>query len=241
MIHIALLDDNPLFLHQARDFVWEILKKNNIGATVQAFEDANHLSLKDLSYFDIFILDIDFPGKDLSGIDIAKRIRQVRQDSVLIFLTNYIEYAPEGYEVQAFRYLLKSDITQKLGLYLLEAKKYLQDQNEIICIRHNGEEINLQVQQILYIESQKHVAVFHVQNSKNSTCQYRLFMSLKDLELQLSERGFLRIQKSYLVNMNRVVKFRCEGITLDNGIVLPISEKNYSMLKARYMLWKGLR
>lgn len=67
-----------------------------------------------LSGCDIAFLDIDFEGKRYNGIDIARRIRSKRKDAVIIFVTNYIEYAPEGYEINAFRYVLKSEISRKL-------------------------------------------------------------------------------------------------------------------------------
>ena len=239
MIHIALFDDEPIFLEQTRTQIWEIIKKHNIGVSVQAFTDGDQLTREDFSTIDICFLDIDFSGKTLSGIEIARKIRQVRQDTVLIFLTNYIEYAPEGYEVQAFRYLLKSDAPRKLEKYLLEGIAYLQERKETVQFRHAGETVTLMIQQVLYIESQKHAAIIYVQDDTGNIRQYKLFISLTSLEHQLSPRGFLRTQKSYLVNMRRILRFKGEGITLDNGIVLPVSEKNYAQLKNQYLLWKG--
>lgn len=239
MIRIALFDDDPVFMEQTRILIFEILRKNNIGANVQTFLDGDQLSQETLTTLDICFLDIDFAGKATSGVDIARRIRRVRQDAILIFLTNYIEYAPEGYEVQAFRYLLKSEAARKLEKYLLDGISQLQERKETIHICLSGETITLLLQQILYIESQKHTAIIFVQEDTGEIRQYRLFTSLSSLEEQLSPRGFLRIQKSYLVNMRRIQRLRCNEATLDNGMLLPVSEKNYSQLKMKYLLWKG--
>lgn len=239
MIRIALFDDDSVFMEQTRILIFEILRKNNVGANVQTFLDGDQASQEILATLDICFLDIDFAGKATSGVDIARRIRLVRQDSILIFLTNYIEYAPEGYEVQAFRYLLKSEVPRKLEKYLLEGISHLQERKETIHIRLSGETITLLLQQILYIESQKHAAIIFVQEDSGEIRQYRLFASLSSLEDQLSSRGFLRIQKSYLVNMRRIQRLRCDEATLDNGMLLPVSEKNYSQLKMKYLLWKG--
>ena len=54
---------------------------------------------------------------DSSGIDLARTLRRENPGIVIIFLTNFIQYAPEGFEVQAFRYLLKRDMTEKLIPY----------------------------------------------------------------------------------------------------------------------------
>ena len=111
MIRIVICDDNQAFMETLHIKIREVLNKNGIDAVIYNYENAedipDHLFLE----CDIFFLDIDFSHKQYTGIDIARKIRKARQDSVLIFVTNFIEYAPEGYEVQAFRYLLKRDIS----------------------------------------------------------------------------------------------------------------------------------
>jgi DNA-binding LytR/AlgR family response regulator len=61
------------------------------------------------------------------------------------------------------------------------------------------------------------------------------------LESELGEKGFLRIHKGYLANITHIHRLQCQGATLKNGITLPVSEKNYSDLKKKYLLWKGRR
>ena len=51
----------------------------------------------------------------LNGVDLARRLHELRPDMLLIFVTNYVEYSLQGYEVQAFRYLLKAEMPQKAG------------------------------------------------------------------------------------------------------------------------------
>ena len=70
---------------------------------------------------------------------------------------------------------------------------------------------------------------------------YRFYSSLANLEEHLATQGFLRIQKSYLVNMRRITKYQCNEARLDNGQTLRVSEKNYSENKKQYLLWKGRR
>jgi DNA-binding LytR/AlgR family response regulator len=68
---------------------------------------------------------------------------------------------------------------------------------------------------------------------------YKFYSSLASLEEQLADRGFLRIQKSYLVNMRHLRKLQCAQAVLDNGTVLPVSEKTYGEQRQKYLLWKG--
>lgn len=243
MIRILLCDDDPVFLEEMRTEIRSSLKKAHIDTIIYTFTGTEDIPEELLESSDLFFLDIDFSGKRYTGMDIAKKIRCKNQNSIIVFLTNYVEYAPQGYEVQAFRYLLKSDISQKLEQYLLEAVGKLSTQRQSIQVRMSGEPITLYLEDILFIEALAHSAVIHTQcadGTDNGETVYKLYSSLSSLEQQLADRGFLRIQKSYLVNMRRIKKLRCSEVTLDEGTTLPVSEKTYAEQKKKYLLWKGL-
>ena len=191
---------------------------------------------------DIAFLDIDFAEKNYSGIDLAKKIREIQSNAVIIFVTNYIEYAPEGYELQAFRYVLKKDIERKLALYLNQAIEKNQVVRQSMQVNISGEVITLELADILYFESQGHTVIIHVQKpGQNAEKTYRFYSTMSQLEEELEAKGFLRIQKRYLANMAHLRRFQCQGATLVNGTNLPVSEKNYAELKKKYLLWKGKR
>lgn len=242
MIWIILCDDDAIFLERMRRDIRATLKKLDVEAVIQIFTEAEMIPQKTMQECDIIFLDIDFNDKKYTGIDVARKIREARKSAIIIFLTNYIEYAPEGYEVQAFRYALKSEIDKKLPQYLRAATNRLFAEKEPFQINVSGEPITLYLEDILYIESQGHNAVIFTQNpGKKSGTQkeYKVYSTLARFEQQLSERGFLRIQKSYLVNMRRLKQYRCSEAVLDNGITLPVSEKTYSENKKKFLLWRG--
>ena len=240
MIRITICDDNRLFLEELRSKIRSILSCRNIHAEIRVFECAESMPDDLIPSTDIFFLDIDFAGKRYNGIDIAKKVRRIRQDSIIVFVTNFIEYAPEGYEVQAFRYLLKQKIDSALEPCLLQTIGKLQTEQETIQINTSGEIRKFPLSDVLYIESQAHLAVMHVQKHGHQTVKtYKFYSSLASLEEQLSGQGFLRIQKSYLVNMRHLQKYQCTQALLDNGTVLPVSEKSYAEQKQKYLLWKG--
>lgn len=240
MIRIVLCDDNPPFLTVLRTNIRNVLNAHKIDAEIHIFDDAYSMPDHILTSSDIFFLDIDFNRKEYTGIEMAKKIRRLRQDSIIVFVTNYIEYAPEGYEVQAFRYCLKNEVHLKLEQYLLQAISKLKAEQETIQINVSGETITIPLSDILYIESQGHTAVIYIQKiGTQNQKSYKFYASLISLEQSLANRGFLRIQKSYLVNMRRMKKFQCTEAILDTGIALRVSEKNYAEQKKKYLLWKG--
>lgn len=242
MIRIILCDDDAIFLERMRSDIRATLKKLDIEAVIQIFTEAEMIPQQTMQECDIIFLDIDFNDKKYTGIDVARMIREARQSAIIIFLTNYIEYAPEGYEVQAFRYVLKSEIDKKLPQYLQAAMNKLFAEKEPFQVNVSGEPVTLYLEDILYIEAQGHNAVIFTQKSGKSLDlkkEYKVYSSLSKFEQQLSGRGFLRIQKSYIVNIRRLKLYRCNEALLDNGITLPVSEKTYSENKKKFLLWRG--
>ncbi len=240
MIRILLCDDNLVFLNRMREKIRDDLKHNKIHCSIYAFGMPREIPEELLASSDIFFLDMDFSPKSETGLQLAKKIRQVNPKAVIIFLTNYIEYAPAGYKVQAFRYLLKNEMEESLEESLLDAITQLEQKKEFIQFSIFGESIAIYLEDILYIESQAHTAVVYLQREDEpANRKVKVNASITSLDQRLSERGFLRIQKSYLVNMRRIKRLRYDFVILDNGTELPMSEKGYEERKRKYMLWKG--
>lgn len=238
MLKILICDDDPVCLEKIHRRVRDI----SDSAMIMTYQSQAEIPQSCLSDCGIALLDIDFRGQDHNGIQIAQRLREVNRDAVIIFVTNYVEYAPEGYEVQAFRYLLKSDLDRKLEPYLRDAIEKLQQTRETVTVTVSGEPITLQLRDVLYIEAQAHNALIHIHRQGDAQPQsLRIYSSLKSLDAQLSPRGFLRIQKSFLANMRRMRRFQSTGAELDDGTILPVSPKTYTQQKSQYLLWKGRR
>lgn len=239
MLSILICDDDISMIGTMQSIVEGVLSETGQKARIQTFTDASLISDPLLSGCDIALLDIDFDGADYNGMDVARRLRALRSDAVIIFVTNFIEYAPEGYEVQAFRYVLKRDIDSDLKPNLLLALKNLN--RETLAIQVNGEIVNLSLDNILYLEVRQHnvTAVMQQQTAEKQQVSYNFYASLSELEHRLEPLGFLRIHKSYLVNMKYIKKFQCRETLLAGGIILRVGEKSYAENKRKYLLWKG--
>ena len=99
MLSILICDDDTTMIATMRAAVESVLKEFDKKARIHTFTDATSISEQILSGCDIALLDIDFNGAGYNGMDIARKIRSLRSDTIIIFITNFIEYAPEGYEV----------------------------------------------------------------------------------------------------------------------------------------------
>lgn len=234
MVQIVICDDSSFFVDQLAAQMEAALTQLHTKAKLYTCTRLEGIPDSILSGCDIAFLDIDFEGKRYNGIDIARKIRSVRRDAVIIFVTNYIEYAPEGYEVNAFRYVLKSDIQKKLPLYLPEALAQLRTERETLKIRSGGDQSHIPLADILYMESQQHTVIIHTAQK-----EYRCYHSLTALEGELEVKGFLRIHNSYLVNMAQLTRYSSTEAALSDGTVLRVSARSYAAQKQKYLLWKG--
>ena len=238
LLNILVCDDDPVFLRQQADNIAVVLEKHHLLARVHTFSDKSDIPESLLQCCDMAFLDIDFPKAAFNGMDIARRLRLFNRDTVIIFVTNYVEYAREGYEVQAFRYLLKKEIPQKLEKCLLLGLEHLQTLRKTYPIQINRETIHLPIEDILYFESQKHTAVAYVLcNSSIKT--YRFYGSLSNLEADLEQDGFLRVQKSFLVNMRYIDKISSYVLRLITGKEISVPKARYQEVKRSFALYKG--
>lgn len=235
MLRILICDDDVLFSQGLTGRIRQILVGKGIQAQIHNYSSAEGISPEAMARYDIAFLDIDFSGKSYTGIDIARKLRQLRRDTVILFVTNFPEYAPEGYEVQAFRYLLKGAVSEKLESYLEQALIQLESTKKTVTLNVYGEAVRVPVEKILYVEAQLHEVQMYLTDGDT----LRFSTSIGSLEELLVPDGFLRIHKSYLVNMRHILRLQCRQAELADGKVLRVSEQNYGQLKKQYLLWKG--
>lgn len=118
-INILLCDDDKDFLQRLTEVVTSQPLPLGMSVCVTKSAYSSAITDRQLSQYQIMFLDIDMDER--SGMDIARRVRELHLDTIIIFVTNYPEFSMEGYEVRAFRYLLKQEMQQKLPLYFRDA------------------------------------------------------------------------------------------------------------------------
>ena len=235
-VKVLLCDDDAIFLKDLQNEIERTFARLNMRSAITALGSPAQLTPEVLSQCDMVFLDIDFEREEQTGIDIARSLRRFNRRAYVFFVTNYIDYAPAGYEVQAFRYILKRDMSQVLERYILQAVENMAEGRTVLRLRDREQTVDLPLEQITYLEVLDHYVSIHA-----GSRSYSLNATLSGMEGQMEEHGYLRIHKSYLVNMAHIRKFRSRECLLTDGTALAVSEKNYSQQKQKYLLWKGLQ
>lgn len=221
-MRIAVCDDEELFRIEFKSVLDKVLI--NAEYDIDTFSGGSSLYEAFLKNpFDLVFLDIEMPGID--GITLAKRLRTVSENVQIVFLTSHIEYALEGYEVNALRYLVKPVDMNKLS----EVLKYIQDKknnSRQIMIKQEGEDIVIDISDIIYMESMdKNVRIV------TSKSEYITRYNISDYEEELKNSSFLRIHRGYLISLSKVKKIVKNDVVMDGDISLPVSRSNIKALK----------
>ena len=221
-MRIAICDDQAQCRMQTEAAVRECLKGTDYGVT--AFSSGNDLlqSFKNKPY-DLVFLDIEMP--EIDGITLARQLRSVSSDVPIIFLTSHLEYALEGYEVRALRYLTKPINPKKLQEVLTYILRQMQQQRSL-WIKTDLTEKKLMIRDIVCMEAQNQ-NILITAGSDTYTVRY----NLSDYETELKDDGFFRVHRGYLVSLQHIKSLGKGEVVMDSGDVLPVSRSKEKPLK----------
>ena len=221
-MRIAICDDLAQCRMQTETAIRECMKGKDYGLTT--FKDGNAF-LRDFKAkpYDLVFLDIEMP--EIDGITLAHQLRSVSPDVPIIFLTSHLEYALEGYEVRALRYLTKPIDPKKLQEVLNYVLRQQQEQRTL-WIKTDLTEKKLLIRDISYMEAQNQ-NILICANGESFCVRH----NISDYETQLKCDGFFRIHRSYLVSLQHIKTIGKNEVVLDNGTSLPVSRSNEKALK----------
>ena len=163
----------------------------------------------------IYFLDIQLGG--MNGVEIAKRLRAEECKEDIIFLTAFKEYVFEGYQVRALNYLLKPIKKESLFICMDEVASRFMGNNYFF--RNKQEIIQIPHHKILAFSSSLHYV--DILTESETYCQYT---SLTEV-LKYLPKEFVRVHRSYIVNLRHIYKILGNTITLSNGLKMQIGRR----------------
>ena len=220
-INCVIVDDEPVARKILETFVAKIPNLTLVKScknAMEAFDVSNSHNI------DLFFLDINMP--DVSGLSLAKSINK---KSKIIFTTAYREYAVDGFDLQAVDYLLKpiafdrflqavnkffeTKITIKPSVEVTESVV----KNDYIFVRSERKMVKVIFDEILYVESLSDYIKIYTKDKILVTRE-----TISNLEVKLPSRQFLRIHRSYIINLNKTDSYTNELVEIEKNAI-PIS------------------
>lgn len=234
-INVAICDDNEVFCNQLKGFVEQYTQENNINCEVSCFNSGVDLLGQYTDEYKIIILDIEM--EELNGIDTALEIRKKNQKVIIWFLTVSESYVMEGYKAEAFRYLIKPISYEEFSKQFQESIEWVEQKYvRPIVVEFKNETYYLEEEDILFIEVFGHKLIYHLENESIMSID-----SLKNIESELSKLSFVRIHRSYLINLKKVKTFNKTEVIMQNQEKVPISKyKEKEFRQAYTKFWGGI-
>ena len=215
MYHIAICDDEPTICEMVSD----VVQKWSQDIKISCFSSGEEL-LAAYESFDVIFLDIDMKGID--GIETGRLIRERDHETKIVYLTSYRDYVAGAFEVHAFQYLLKPISSVRLQQILEEIFRYVKkiDRQRILDFNTNEGIVCIDAASIYYFE-------FMNRKIRMVTAQgiYNMTGKISSIYERTCSIGFSMPHKSFVVNLLHVKNVRNLDIFMDNGDMIPLSQK----------------
>lgn len=227
LVNIVICENDKNDQEFVKAKVVEILDDLDIEYEIKVYNSGDDLLEGYDKYTDIILLDIQMDGLD--GMETARKIREFDDNVEIIFITSFVEYALEGYEVNAYRYLLKPVKDENLRTSLINC---LNDRNFVkrsIVIKEGDTRIKISLKDIMYIEVQGNDITVHTLKDT-----YRTKGTMSNFETEINSNMFVRCHKSYLVNLEYIKSIKRYTSILVNDEEVPLSRNKYKEIKDRF-------
>ena len=227
MIKTLIIDDEPLAIQQLAVYVSKVPFLTLVGECQSALEARDIINNERV---DVIFIDINMP--DLNGMDF---VRSLVAPPLVVFTTAYSEYAIDGFKVDAVDYLLKPFSLDDFRRAALRVKERYEHNNaplpltaepepeqtdENIFLKTEHKVVRVKIADIRYIEGMSEYLKVHVDGQSRPII---MLLAMKRMEEHLPS-NFLRIHRSYIVNMNHVQEVTKNRIVMDTDTYLPIGD-----------------
>lgn len=218
-MRIAICDDSLEYIKIMRSQLDEI-KRDRKGFIYDVFCDGAELvrmyDQKKADY-DVIFLDIEMAG--INGIEVANLIRKVDKYVIIVFITNYTKYMQKSFECAPFRFLVKPVGLDELKNVIEEANKKLSEERTTLRFTENRVKVRLFCDNIIYFECRSHLVFIYTINGVHKVCY-----SISTLYEKLDPTIFVRVHKSFIVNLNYIRLIRENELMLyHSSEAIPIS------------------
>ncbi len=228
MLRIAVCDDEKRLAEENKAVLETVLAGLCVTAEITVYTNGSNL-LYDITedgfHYDLLLSDIEMP--ELSGMELAEKIKPFLPDIRIIFITSHIEYAIDAFELSIFRYVPKSDIEKRLPTAIKDAVSLINlEADKSYTIQVKGRFEKIPFKDILYIERDGKNAVI---NTADEVSKVR--KSLQAVFDELDSEEFIFIDRGYIVNIIHIMQVKNSTAVLKNGAVLPISRSHLQTVK----------
>lgn len=216
MIRAISVDNDVNSSNELREMIEEMAKDLEMEIEVESVNEPQKC-LEKTGMFDIYFLGIEMPG--MSGIELAKQLRQKYIDKEIVFVSAHSEYMRTCMYVRPRAFVRKEHMREDLEETMAVLKQVFDNREAVVPVKDNRGYVRVKPGNTLYLKSDGHYVTIHDVSGNRIIVRN----TLKVLEAQMRKYDIVRVHLRYLVNLNYVEKFFRHKITLRNGESMMVS------------------
>ncbi len=235
-MRIIICDDCESDAMSAKEVIKRTAQELHVKTEFDIYSNAaevEHMLLVNKEPADILILDIDMP--QISGLELAERLRADNLNLIIIFLSAHEEFVFKAIEFQPFRYIRKIRLETEMPVAIQAAVNVLEisSDKQIILYTEDGEKA-VMVSEIMYFEAEKHKTYVYL---KNGSCIHAR-RSIAELHQLINKESFIMIHRSCVVNTDYVKNMQNCLLILKNDEQLLVSRRKFSEVRQQILnIW----
>lgn len=238
-MNIVICDDRESDTLAAKEVIKQTVHELHIKAEFDIYLNAAEVERKLLvkkEPADILVLDIDMP--EISGLELAERLRATDSKLIIIFLSAHEEFVFKAIEFQPFRYIRKMRIKTEMPLAIRSAVRVIEaNRDKQIVLNTDDGEMKVMISEIMYYETEKRKIAVHLKNGNNLLANKKI----SEMQNLINKDSFIMIHRSCVVNADYVNNILNGIIVLDNDEKLIISRPRYKAVKQQILkVWGEL-
>lgn len=230
-MHIAICEDEKVVLDFESSLVTQWAAGAGCPLELDTYISAEQFLFEseDKAPYDVLIFDIQM--KNMNGMELAKKLRARGCDAVIIFITGVPDYAIEGYEVGAVRYILKPVKAEVLNALLDTVRTERQKKAEDYFVLGQGADVErINFDKIIYIEARGHYVYL-----KGNSFEREWKAVFSETAAAFEGKDFFCLRRGLLVNLFHVARITRTDCVLDNEEVLPVARGVYKELNDAFI------
>lgn len=212
---IGICDDEKVIREKIEKICINVTGEYDADTVVKTYSDGKEVLEEN---FDILILDIEM--EDVDGIAVKNYFQSRKKDTIIIFVTSHNEMMSQAFGVNVMGFVTKSYLDSQLPVMLESAIKRVMNTVNIEGVDSR---------KVCYIEAEHIYNILHLENDTEMSVR----CSSADLEKMLEGVGFIRVHRTYIINMAYVEHIRDKSVVI-NGKEIPVSSRLKSRLKKEY-------
>ncbi len=236
LLNMAIMDDEQMFCDDLADKLRRWGKDTNNLVNISCYNRSDTFIdvWETQKNFDVVFLDIKMENCSLSGIDVAHKIREHKDNALIVFVTSISDYVFEGYRLEAVRYLVKPIQEYDFSECMSRLSVQLENKgSEIFLMKCRGSLVRIPYKDILYFSSANNYIEIHTESEV-----IRHLKKLKYIEDTLPSQ-FVKCHRSIIINIENVAAITGNVVTLINQEKLPISKQYKVLIQNKFLQYYG--